>query len=130
MSGCWPRGAWRLLSAGLISRRAVITACQGIPGTLRYGKISHVTESAPDPRMLLLREDLSKEYYAILGVVSSYDGWILIVKGWSVTFSLAGLGLGFQQRHFALFGRGDRGCVLVPGRAHEGIPVPVLRPNA
>jgi hypothetical protein len=25
-------------------------------------------------RRLLLREDLSKEYYAILGVVSSYDG--------------------------------------------------------
>jgi hypothetical protein len=53
--------------------------------------------------MLLLHEDLSKEYYAILGVVSSYDGWLLIVKGWSVTLSLAGLGLGFQQRHFALF---------------------------
>ena len=52
---------------------------------------------------MLLREDLSKEYYAILGVVSSYDGWLLIVKGWSVTLSLAGLGLGFQQRHFALF---------------------------
>jgi hypothetical protein len=51
----------------------------------------------------LLREDLSKEYYAILGVVSSYDGWLLIVKGWSVTLSLATLGLGFQQRHFALF---------------------------
>ena len=52
---------------------------------------------------MLLREDLSKEYYAILGVVSSYDGWLLIVKGWSVTLSLAALGLGFQQRHFALF---------------------------
>ena len=46
---------------------------------------------------LLLREDLSKEYYALLGVVSSYDGWLLIVKGWSVTLSLAALGLGFQQ---------------------------------
>jgi hypothetical protein len=52
---------------------------------------------------MLLREDLSKEYYAILNVVSSYDGWLLIVKGWSVTLSLAALGLGFQQRHFALF---------------------------
>jgi hypothetical protein len=52
---------------------------------------------------LLLRDDLSKEYYAILGVVSNYDGWLLIVKGWSVTLSLAALGLGFQQRHFALF---------------------------
>lgn len=44
-------------------------------------------------RKLLLREDLSKEYYAILTVVSSYDGWLLIVKGWSVTLSLAALGV-------------------------------------
>jgi hypothetical protein len=51
----------------------------------------------------MLREDLSKEYYALLGVVSSYDGWLLVVKGWSVTLSLAALGLGFQQRHYALF---------------------------
>ena len=58
---------------------------------------------SPDPR-LLLREDLFKEYYAILGVVSSYDGWLLIVKGWSVTLSLASLGLGFQQQHSSLFG--------------------------
>jgi hypothetical protein len=50
-----------------------------------------------------LREDLSKEYYALLDVVSNYDGWLLIVKGWSVTLSLAALGLGFQQRHYALF---------------------------
>lgn len=61
-----------------------------------------MAEPTPDPR-LLLREDLSKEYYAILDVVSSYDGWLLIVKGWSVTLSLAALGLGFQQGHFALF---------------------------
>ena len=61
-----------------------------------------MAETEPDPR-LLLREDLSKEYYAILNVVSSYDGWLLVVKGWSVTLSLAALGLGFQQRHFALF---------------------------
>jgi hypothetical protein len=59
-------------------------------------------EPAPD-RVLLLHEDLSKEYYALLNVVSSYDGWLLIVKGWSVTLSLAALGLGFQQRHYALF---------------------------
>ena len=61
-----------------------------------------MAELMPDAK-LLLRDDLSKEYYAILGVVSSYDGWLLIVKGWSVTLSLAALGLGFQQRHFALF---------------------------
>jgi hypothetical protein len=52
---------------------------------------------------LLLREDLSKEYYALLNVVSNYDGWLLIVKGWSVTLSLAALGLAFQQGHYALF---------------------------
>ena len=61
-----------------------------------------MAEPAADPK-LLLREDLSKEYYAILGVVSGYDGWLMIVKGWSVTLSLAALGLGFQQQHFALF---------------------------
>jgi hypothetical protein len=75
----------------------------------RYGKIAPMTGPASDsdgpvsdPK-LLLREDLSKEYYALLDVVSSYDGWLLIVKGWSVTLSLAALGLGFQQRHYALF---------------------------
>ena len=57
---------------------------------------------ASDPK-LLLREDLSKEYYALLNVVSNYDGWLLIVKGWSVTLSLAALGLGVQQRHYTLF---------------------------
>jgi hypothetical protein len=52
----------------------------------------------------LLREDLGKEYYETLGVVSNYDGWLLIVKGWSVTLSLVALGLGFQQGHYAFFG--------------------------
>ena len=61
-----------------------------------------MAEPTLDPKMRL-RDDLSKEYYAILDVVSSYDGWLLIVKGWSVTLSLAALGLGFQQRHYALF---------------------------
>ena len=64
--------------------------------------IARMAEPAPDPKALL-REDLSKEYYPTLDVVSKYDGWLLIVKGWSVTLSLAALGLGFQQRHYALF---------------------------
>lgn len=38
-----------------------------------------------------------------MNVVSSYDGWLLVVKGWSVILSLAALGLGFQQGHYALF---------------------------
>jgi hypothetical protein len=50
-----------------------------------------------------LREDLLKEYYAILDVVTGFDGRIMTIKGWSVTLSLAGLGLGFQQGHYALF---------------------------
>ena len=58
----------------------------------------------PDSDPKGLREDLGKEYYEVLGVVSNYDGWLLIVKGWSVTLSLAALGLGFQQRHYAFFG--------------------------
>jgi len=58
------------------------------------------------PRQNALREDLSKEYYAILGVVSDYDVRLMVVKGWSVTLSLAALGLGFQQQHYALFGLG------------------------
>lgn len=52
---------------------------------------------------MLLHDDLTKEYYACLDVVSKYDGWLLIVKGWSVTLALAGLGLGFEQRHYVLF---------------------------
>jgi hypothetical protein len=55
------------------------------------------------PRENALREDLGKEYYAILGVISEYDGRFMVIKGWSVTLSLAALGLGFQQRHYALF---------------------------
>jgi hypothetical protein len=50
-----------------------------------------------------LREDLGTEYHAIMKVVSEFDGRLMIVKGWSVTLSLAGLGLGFQQGHYALF---------------------------
>ena len=55
---------------------------------------------------LLLSADISKEYYAILSLVSGYDGSLLIVKGWSVTLSLAGIALGFQEQHSALFGLG------------------------
>jgi hypothetical protein len=60
---------------------------------LKSGNIARMGKAASDARALL-REDMSNEYYAILGVVSSYDGWLLIVKGWSVTLSLAALGLG------------------------------------
>ena len=51
-----------------------------IPLALGSGRIRCKAELVPDAK-LLLRDDLSQEYYAILGVVSSYDGWLLIVKG-------------------------------------------------
>jgi hypothetical protein len=55
------------------------------------------------PRQDALREDLNREYYALVDAVSGFDGRLMIIKGWSVTLSLAALGLGFQQQHYALF---------------------------
>ena len=48
-------------------------------------------------------KDLSDEYYGIMKVVSEYDGRFIVVKGWSVTLSLAGLTLGFLENHYAIF---------------------------
>lgn len=53
-----------------------------------------------------LRQDLLQEYYAILEVVSGFDQRVMTIKGWSVTLSLAALGLGFQQGHYSLFALG------------------------
>ncbi|MGD9960744.1 hypothetical protein [Nocardioides sp.] len=63
-------------------------------------------EAGLTPREQALREDLGREYYALVGAVSDFDGRLMIVKGWSVTLSLAALGLGFQTQHYALFGLG------------------------
>ncbi len=63
-------------------------------------------QPAMTPRELALREDLAREYYALVDAVAGADGRMMIVKGWSVTLSLAALGLGFQQQHFALFALG------------------------
>lgn len=60
-------------------------------------------QSELTPRQDALREDLNREYYALVDAVSDYDGRLMIIKGWSVTLSLAALGLGFQQQHYALF---------------------------
>ncbi|TCM42760.1 hypothetical protein [Kribbella sp. VKM Ac-2568] len=57
-----------------------------------------------DSREDKLRKDLGIEYYAILDVVTDYDRRLVTVKGWSVTLSLALLGLGFEKSHYALFG--------------------------
>lgn len=51
-----------------------------------------------------LSQDLGTEYYNIMRVVDEFDGRLMTVKNWSVTLSLAGLGLGFQSGHYALFG--------------------------
>ena len=50
-----------------------------------------------------LRDDLQREYYAVLDVITDFDQRFMTIKGWSVTLSLAALGFGFQQNHFALF---------------------------
>jgi len=57
----------------------------------------------PDQAVEALRQDTKAEYYAIVDVITGFDQRIMIVKGWSVTLSLAALGLGFQQGHYALF---------------------------
>ena len=63
-----------------------------------------MTDAAPDAEARkALRGDLSTEYFALVDLVAGFDGRLLVVKGWSVTLSLAGLGLGFQQGHYALF---------------------------
>jgi hypothetical protein len=53
-----------------------------------------------------LRQNLDSEYQALMKVVSNFDARLVTVKGWSVTLSLAGLGLGFQSGHYALFALG------------------------
>lgn len=50
-----------------------------------------------------LREDMGREYEAIMKVISEFDGRSMTIKGWSVTLSLAALGLGFERNRFALF---------------------------
>jgi hypothetical protein len=57
----------------------------------------------PDQAVEAFRQDAKAEYYAILDVITGFDQRVMIVKGWSVTLSLAALGLGFQQGHYALF---------------------------
>jgi hypothetical protein len=46
---------------------------------------------------------MGREYEAIMKVISDFDGRLITVKGWSVTLSLAALGLGFERNHYALF---------------------------
>ena len=48
-------------------------------------------------------DSLLKEYYTIIDIVKEFDKNLLTVKGWGVTLSLAGLGIGFQYQHSGLF---------------------------
>ncbi|MDP9696673.1 UNVERIFIED_ORG: hypothetical protein J2X79_004256 [Arthrobacter globiformis] len=50
-----------------------------------------------------LRADLRSEYEALIKIVSEFDGRLMLVKGWSVTLSLTGLGLAFSEKQYALF---------------------------
>lgn len=65
-----------------------------------------VPPQAPEHDPAALRADLMREYDAIVTVVSAFDQRSMTIKGWSVTLSLASLGLGFQQGHYGLFGLG------------------------
>jgi hypothetical protein len=72
-------------------------------GTGSAGRDALGGDGLPERDAGALRADLAKEYFALVDVVGSFDGRVMTVKGWSVTLSLAGLGLGFQQGHYALF---------------------------
>jgi hypothetical protein len=63
------------------------------------------TDSSPaaSQRDKFLHDDLQTEYYKIADTVASFDQRLLTIKGWGVTFSLAAIGLGFQQKHYGLF---------------------------
>ena len=50
-----------------------------------------------------LHDDLMTEYYVLVDAVAGFDQRLLTIKSWGVTFSLATLGLGFQQDHYGLF---------------------------
>jgi hypothetical protein len=46
----------------------------------------------------MCQEPLLREYFELLKVISDFDGRLLLIKGWGVTFGLATFALGFQKR--------------------------------
>jgi len=52
------------------------------------------------------QRSVADEYAALTWIVSEYDGRLVTIKSWSVTLSLASIGLGFQQQHYSLFAVG------------------------
>jgi len=53
--------------------------------------------------VMMCGESLPKEYFELLKVVGDFDGRLLLIKGWGVTFGLATLALAFQKRSAGLF---------------------------
>jgi len=44
-------------------------------------------------------ELLSQEYFKIMDVISFYDGYLMTIKGWSITIGMALIGYAFQQKN-------------------------------
>ncbi|GGZ73285.1 hypothetical protein [Paraglaciecola chathamensis] len=41
---------------------------------------------------------LAQEYFKLIDVISGFDGYLMTVKGWSITVGLALIGYAFQQK--------------------------------
>lgn len=50
-----------------------------------------------------MNELLIQEYFEIVKVIESYDARLMMIKSWGITFSLATLVLGIQQKSRGLF---------------------------
>ncbi len=42
---------------------------------------------------------LAQEYFKIIDIINSYDGYLMSIKGWSITVGLALIGYAFQQKN-------------------------------
>ncbi len=42
-------------------------------------------------------ENLSLEYFKLVDIIAQYDGYLMMIKGWSITVGLAIFGYAFQQ---------------------------------
>ena len=75
---------------------------------------------------------LAAEYAALVRTVAEFDGRLVTVKSWSVTLSLAGIGLGFQQAALLAVRsrRRDGRGVLADRGDDEAPPGAVLPPDA
>ena len=44
-------------------------------------------------------ELLANEYFKLMDVISNYDGYLLTIKGWSITVSMALIGYAYQKNN-------------------------------